>query len=48
MLEWVWWYNHHRLLEPLGYRPLAEYEEVFYNRQEAHALEAALNESGLR
>ncbi len=20
-LEWVWWFNHHRLLEPLGYLP---------------------------
>ena len=28
-LEWVWWFNHHRLLEPLGYVPPAEYEENF-------------------
>ena len=20
-LEWVWWFNHHRLLEPIGYVP---------------------------
>jgi len=32
-LDWVHWYNHHRLLEPLGYVPPAEYEEAFYNRQ---------------
>ena len=32
-LDWVYWYNHHRLLEPLGYVPPAEYEEAFYNRQ---------------
>jgi len=25
-LEWVWWFNHHRLLEPLGFLPPAEYE----------------------
>jgi len=32
-LDWVHWYNHRRLLEPLGYVPPAEYEEAFYNRQ---------------
>jgi transposase InsO family protein len=35
-LEWVWWFNHHRLLEPLGYVPPVEYEEAFYRRQESH------------
>lgn len=34
-LEWVHWYNHCRLLEPLGYLPPAEYEEAFYDRQAA-------------
>jgi len=29
-LQWVWWFNHHRLLEPLGYVPPAEYEEMYY------------------
>jgi putative transposase len=42
-LEWVWWFNHHRLLEPLGYLPPAEYEEAFYSRQERQALKAVLN-----
>jgi transposase InsO family protein len=28
-LTWVWWFNHHRLLEPLGYLPPAQYEENF-------------------
>jgi transposase InsO family protein len=28
-LDWVWWYNHHRLLEPLGYVPPAEYEAQY-------------------
>ncbi len=32
-LEWVWWFNYHRLLEPIGYVPPAEYEESFYARQ---------------
>jgi putative transposase len=25
-LEWVVWFNHHRLMEPLGYLPPAEFE----------------------
>ena len=25
-LEWLSWFNHHRLLEPIGYIPLAEAE----------------------
>lgn len=41
-LEWVWWFNERRLLEPLGYLPPAEYEDAFYRRQEAPATEAAL------
>lgn len=43
VLEWVWWFNHHRLLEPLGYLPPAEYEEAFHNRSEAQVLDAVLN-----
>lgn len=41
-LEWVWWFNHHRLLEPIGYVPPVEHEEAFYRRQENQALVAAL------
>ena len=41
-LEWVWWFNHHRLLEPIGYVPPAEYEEAFYRRQESQNLLPAL------
>ncbi len=41
-LEWVWWFNERRLLEPLGYLPPAEYEDAFYRCQEAQATEAAL------
>lgn len=43
VLEWVWWFNHTRLFEPLGYLPPAEYEEAFYNRNEAQVLDAVLN-----
>ncbi len=41
-LEWVWWFNERRLLEPLGYLPPAEYEADYYRRQGAQATEAAL------
>ncbi len=30
-LAWVWWFNHHRLLEPIGHIPPAEHEEVWYS-----------------
>lgn len=33
-LEWVWWFNYHRLLGPIGFVPPAEYEEAYYLRQE--------------
>jgi transposase InsO family protein len=32
-LEWVAWYNSQRLMEPLGYLPPAEYEELFLRDQ---------------
>jgi putative transposase len=41
-LEWVWWFNHHRLLEPLGYLPPAEFEENFYRDQVAQTALVAL------
>lgn len=41
-LEWVWWFNHHRLLEPIGYIPPVEHEEAYYRRQENHTAVAAL------
>jgi transposase InsO family protein len=34
-LEWVAWYNHERLLEPLGYVPPAEFEQAYHDRQAA-------------
>ena len=33
-LEWVAWFNHHRLMEPLGYLPPADFE-ANYHRQRA-------------
>lgn len=31
-LEWVSWFNHHRLLEPIGYIPPAEAAANFYRQ----------------
>nr|WP_201344128.1 IS3 family transposase [Thiohalobacter sp. COW1] len=31
-LEWVAWFNHHRLMEPLGYIPPAEAEADYYQQ----------------
>lgn len=43
-LSWVWWYNHERLLEPLGYGPPAEFElQHAGDQQERAATGAALN-----
>ena len=33
-LEWVSWFNHQRLLEPLGYLPPAEFEDNYYRQLE--------------
>lgn len=39
-LEWVNWFNHHRLLEPIGYIPPAELEAA-YERQQGEWARAA-------
>lgn len=41
-LEWVQWYNYHRLLEPIGYVPPVEHEGAYYRRQQAPAELATL------
>jgi len=41
-LEWVAWFNHNRLLEPIGHVPPAEHEEAYYRCQQAPAELAAL------
>ena len=33
-LEWVSWFNHHRLLEPIGYIPPAEAEANYWRQQD--------------
>src|SRR5687767_3636925 len=33
-LNWVWWFNHHRLLEPIGWLPPAEYEEAYWRARD--------------
>jgi len=35
--EWVDWFNHRRLLEPIGDIPPAEFEQAYYAQQAAHA-----------
>lgn len=47
-LEWVWWFNNHRLLGPIGHVPPAEYEEAYYNPLAAPTEPARLNETSLR
>src|SRR5690554_1403176 len=42
-LEWVWWFNYHRLLGPIGHVPPAEYEEMHYKQLEAQSEPARLN-----
>jgi transposase InsO family protein len=41
-LEWVDWFNHRRLLEPIGNIPPAEFEAMYFQNQEAPATEAGL------
>jgi transposase InsO family protein len=41
-LQWVHWFNHTRLLEPIGYVPPAEAEENYY-RQLAHSQETIVS-----
>ncbi len=37
VLEWVSWFNHRRLLEPIGYVPPAEREEAYHRQQQTLA-----------
>ena len=47
-LEWVWWFNHRRLLEPIGDIPPVEYEEAHYRRENAPKALTTLNSGALR
>lgn len=40
-LEWVSWFNHHRLLEPIGYIPPAEAEANYYWQLASQATKVA-------
>jgi transposase InsO family protein len=42
-LEWIDWFNHRRLLEPIGNIPPAELEQLYYEREESQAREVGLN-----
>jgi putative transposase len=42
-LEWVAWFNRHRLLEPIGYVPPGEYEEHYYQLHQTLAVGAGVN-----
>ena len=44
-LEWVDWFNHRRLLEPIGHVPPAEFEEAYYSAR-AETLGAETAEKG--
>jgi transposase InsO family protein len=39
-LEWVSWFNHHRLMEPLGYLPPAEFESNYHRQRAGQAATA--------
>ena len=41
-LEWVDWFNNRRLLEPIGYVPPAEFEQMYYRSQQTPATTAGL------
>ena len=47
-LEWVWWFNNHRLLKPIGLVPPAEFEEVYYRELHTPAKLETLKSIGLR
>jgi putative transposase len=42
-LDWVDWYNNRRLMEPLGYISPAEFESMYYEREEGSAVATGLN-----
>ena len=36
-LEWVDWFNHRRLLEPIGYVPPAEFQAAYHQKEDPSA-----------
>jgi transposase InsO family protein len=47
-LEWVWWFNYHRLLGPIGHLPPVEFEEAYYLSQEGSTEAVGLKQNSLR
>jgi transposase InsO family protein len=47
-LEWVWWFNNHRLLEPIGDIPPAEREEQYRSRLTSQSEPVRLKSNSLR
>jgi hypothetical protein len=47
-LEWVAWFNHHRLMEPLGYVPPAEFEPNYHRQRAGQPAIVRLKPIGLR
>ena len=47
-LEWVDWFNHRRLFEPIGHVPPAEFEEAYYVQAAATEAEEGLKQKSLR
>jgi transposase InsO family protein len=46
-LEWVDWFNHRRLLEPIGHVPPAEFEAAYHQREDPSRT-VALKQPSLR
>jgi hypothetical protein len=46
-LEWVFWFKHHRLLEPIGHVPPAEFEANYHRQLAESAVSAWLTPTGL-
>ena len=46
-LEWVDWFNHRRLLEPIGHIPPAEFEAAFHTKEDPN-YPARLKQPSLR
>jgi hypothetical protein len=47
-LEWVDWFNHHRLLEPIGHLPPAEFEAAYHRREDPSRTTGLKDPSGWR
>jgi transposase InsO family protein len=44
----IWWFNHHRLLEPIGNIPPVEFEQAHYRRENDPNVLTTLNSGALR